>query len=141
MLRACRNQIDARRRKAAVAEHVRELRDVVRCVVKRAGEQMPQVMREDFSRRDAGRKAQRLHLLPNPFARHWTSASGAKHRTGGDFFARGVRHQFAAELSGQQNRADFPLQGDFGLAAAQGFHRDRPHFADADAGAADCFEQ
>ena len=68
MLRARRNQIDARRRKAAVAEHVRELRDVVRCVVKRAGEQMPQVMREDFSRRDAGREAQRLHLFPNPFA-------------------------------------------------------------------------
>ena len=69
------------------------------------------------------------------------TASGEENLAGSDFLFPGVFEKLPAELSGEQNRPDFPFQGDFGAAQAGRFHCKVFHFTDPDAGRTDRFEE
>ena len=56
------------------------------------------------------RFANTLHLRPDLTAAHRLSAPGEKDLAGGDFAFSGIFQQLFAQLSRQQNRANFTLQ-------------------------------
>ena len=53
--------------------------------------------------------AEPLHLRPDLAAAQWFSVSGEEYLTGNDFFFFGIFQQFAAQLGGQEDRADVHL--------------------------------
>lgn len=141
VLRAALDEIDARCFNRTVAEHVRELHNVTIYAVVRRCEQVPQIVRKHLRRRNARLAAQPLHGRPDLPPVHAFSARGEKNLAVGDFLLFGVFQQLAAELRGQQNRANLALQCDLGTAASCGFHGEKLHLADADTGRADALHQ
>ena len=71
---------------------------------------MPQIMGEYLGRVYTRRFANTLHLRPDLTAAHRLSAPGEKDLVGGDFAFSGIFQQLFAQLSRQQNRANFTLQ-------------------------------
>ena len=90
----------------AVAQHVRQLGDVSRRLVKHPGEQMPQVVGKDLAGRHPGFFAERLHLRPNLFARENFAASGPKYRPGGGIFSFCIGKELLPQLPGDEDGAD-----------------------------------
>ena len=77
VLRAALDEIDARRLDGAVAEHIRELHNVVIYAVIRRCKQMPQIVRKHLRRRDARPAAEPLHGVPDLPTVHTFSARDA----------------------------------------------------------------
>ena len=67
MLGAGRDQVDSGRREARMAEDVGEFDDVAGLVVEGLGEEVAEVVGEDFPRFDAGLLAEGFHLGPDLF--------------------------------------------------------------------------
>ena len=81
MLVAGGDDINARGVDTAVAEDVRELCDVLLQPVKRASEQMAQIMRKHLVGVDVRVLTQRLHLPPDIRTADRLAAAGDKDRT------------------------------------------------------------
>ena len=124
-----------------MAEDVGEFDDVVSLVVEGLGEEVAEVVREDFPRCDAGLFAEGFHLGPDLLSIDGFTASGEENLAGSDFLFSSVFEKLPAELAGEQNRPDFPFQGDFSAAEADGFNGKVFHFTDPDAGRTDRFEE
>ena len=90
MLGAGRDQVDSGRREARVAEDVGEFDDVVGLVVEGLGEEVAEIVGEDFPRFDAGLFAEDFHLGPNLFPIDGFAASGEENLAGSDFLFPGV---------------------------------------------------
>ena len=71
---------------------------------------MPQIMGKHSGQLYTCRCAKALHLCPDLAPAHRLSASGEKNLTRGIFLLSGVVQQLPAELAGQKDRADLPLQ-------------------------------
>ena len=131
------DKVDPRGLDTAVAKNVGQAGHIPANLVEGPGEQVAEIVRENLPRLHAGLFADGLHLRPNLLARQRTTASGEKHLTGGDFLFSGVFEELPAELAGDEDGADFALQGDFRLARLCRCHGDIPHFTDPDARGAD----
>ena len=90
MLGAGRDQVDSGRREARVAEDVGKFDDVVGLAVEGLGEEVAEVMGEDFPRFDAGLFAKGFHLRPDLLSIDGFSASGEENLAGSDFLFPGV---------------------------------------------------
>ena len=90
VLGAGRNQVNPRRRQARMAEDVGEFDDVAGLVVEGLGEEVAEVVGEDFPRFDAGLFAEGFHLGPDLFPINGFTASGEENLAGSDFLFPGV---------------------------------------------------
>ena len=109
VLRAGGQQVDPSGLDGAVAQNIRQLHYVLTGPVKGPGEQVPQIVGKDLSRRHTGGAAQPLHLRPNLCAGQPFSASGEKDLAGGDFLFPGVLQQPAAQSVRKKNSTDLAL--------------------------------
>ena len=137
VLRPGGEEVEAGGLDAAVAQHVRQLYNILAGPVEGRGEQVPQIVGEHLGGLHPRRPAQALHLRPDLGPGQTFSASGEKNLPGGDFLLLGVLQQLAAEFAGNEDGADLALQGDLRPPRFCRLHRDVPHLADPDAGAAD----
>lgn len=80
-------------------------------------------------------------MLPDPLSGECFAAFGEENLTGGDFVFFGELEQLPAQLSGQEDRADLPLQRDIGPTRPRGLHGDVPDLGHPDAGSADGLQQ
>ena len=126
MLRASGQQVNSGGFHAGMPQNIRQFYNVLVNSVVNRGKQVPQVVRKHLGRVYTRRLANTLHLRPDLTAAHRFSASGEKNLAGGDFLFSGVFQQLFAQLSRQQNRANFTLQRDGGAASPDSLHRDVP---------------
>ena len=109
MLRAGGQQVDPSGLDGAVTQNIRQLHYVLTGPVKGPGEQVPQIVGKDLSRRHTGGAAQPLHLRPDLCAGQPFSASGEKDLAGGDFLFPGVLQQPTAQSVRKKNSPDLAL--------------------------------
>lgn len=126
---------------AGVTENVSELGDVFFDAVERAGEQVAQVVREDFGCRDIGFHAQGLHLLPYVASVQGSAAATYEYGAGFQGFAFDIAFEFFPEFGDDEDgsRPTFAVYG--GFAFSDGFDGYKFQFADADACAGDGLEK
>ena len=98
MFRRARDEVNARRLNARMAQNIRELDDVLVRAIKRRRKQVTQIMREDLPCIHTRAGSQLFHFRPNLISRHGLAAFGAKDRAGGGFFLRCELEQLAAEF-------------------------------------------
>ena len=121
MFRAGGNQINPGGFNTGVSQYIREFSDISAHFIKCCGEKMPEIVWEYLAGFNSCVSAQLFHLIPNLSSGNSPSASGEKELTGGDFIFLRILLQLAAELSWQQNGADFSLEGDLRPASADRF--------------------
>ncbi len=141
MLHAGGDKIDACGLNAGVAQHVCQLGDILINAVERPGKQVPQIVGEYFRFLHSRLFAQRLEFRPDLAAGQSFSVSGEKNLAGDDFLFLSVFLQFPAQLSGQEDRADFPFQGNVRPSGPRRLNCDILYLADADARGADHLHQ
>ena len=107
------HEVNPRRFNAAVPQHVRQPDHVVAGAVEGPGEQAAEVVGEHLAPLHARRFAEGLHAGPDRLPGNRETVLGKKNLAQGDFLLFGVFLQLAAQAMRQQNRANFPLQGDF----------------------------
>ena len=120
MLLPGRHDIDSGGFDAAVAENIRQFRHVFGDLVKRSGEELAQVVREDLGRGDPGGLAERLHLGPDVAAVQRFAAPGPEDNPGGDLTVPRIAEQRLFQFAGQKNGPAFLFAADGYLS---GFHR------------------
>lgn len=118
LLRPADHQVDAGGVDAGMTQHIRKAHDVPAGAVKCRGEQMPQIVGEHLRCFHSSRLAQPLEFVPYLPTSDRPSAFGEKDLAGGGFLLFCVLHQLAAQLGGQQDRADLALEGDGGVLPA-----------------------
>ena len=128
--------IDARCVDAGVTENVGQLGDILFDPVKRAGEQVPQIVREDFLRRYACLTTEIFHLSPDVAAVERFTAFGHEQRACGDALGYGVFEQLFSQRLDDEDLSRFSFAGHHRFAVPDRFHGDKLQFADADACAA-----
>lgn len=140
MLHAHRHDVDAGRIDAAVAQNVRQLRDILLHSVERTGKQLAQVVRKDLAGLHPRLFAERLHLRPDIASIEQLSAPGDENRAGADAAFLCVGQKKAAQLSGDQNGPGLALAPDGNLSALNILHGEKAQLSHADAGSAEGFE-
>ena len=99
VLGAGRDQVDSGRREARVAEDVGEFDHVVGLVVEGLGEEVAEIVGEDFPRFDAGLFAEGFHFRPDLFPIDGFAASGEENLAGSDFLFPGVFEELPAKFA------------------------------------------
>lgn len=122
-----------------MAQHIRKAHDVAAGAVKCRGEQVAEIVGKNLGRLHPRRLAQPLELKPHLPPRDRPSAFGEKDLAGGGFLFSGVLHQLAAQLGGQQDRADLALEGDGGPSRQRRLHGDIAKLGHANARGAERF--
>ena len=135
------HDVDARGVDAAVTQDIRQLGDVLFQIVERPGEELAQIVREDFVRINFCPRAELFHRSPDVAAVQRPSRAGAEDDAAADSRVPRVAQQERFEPAGEQNFPVFVLAGHADLAPAHGLHREIPQLRDADAGGADGLHQ
>ena len=141
VLRPGGDQVDPGGLDAGMAQHVRQLRHILMHPVEGPGEQVAQVVGEDFRRRDACLSAQALHLRPDLAAGHPLPGPGAEELPRKDPLLLRVPLQLPAQPAGDQDRPDLTLHVDIRPPLPHGLSGDVLHLADPDPGGADGLHQ
>ena len=102
---------------------------------------MAQVMRKHFRWRYSCSYTKCFHLGPDLPPRYSLSAFGEKDLTGSDFLFFSIFQQLPAELSRDQNGADFSFQRDLRTPSFDSLHRQIFYFGDTYSCGADAFNQ
>ena len=137
MFRAGGNEVDPGGLDGAVTQDVRKLCDVAGDAVEHPGEQMTQIVGVDLSRVYPRFFAHGLHLRPDLPAGQGLAFGREEQRPGGDLLLSGVFEKLPAQLAGEHDDPDLPLEGDLRPALPRRLHGDILNLADPDAGGAD----
>lgn len=126
--------IDAGGVDACVSKEVGEAQEIFFSGVEGAGEEVAQVVWEDFPGGDAGGLAEGFHGTPDVGAVEWAAGSRGKDGAGGLFLLPEIAFEEGTELGGQEDEAVFAFVVHMGAAGFDGFGGDEGEFTDADAG-------
>lgn len=135
------HDVDARGVDAAVTQNVRQLGDVLFQIVKRPGEEFPQIVWEYLARIYFCPFAQPLHGGPDVAAIQRFAVSGAENDASGDAYGPCVAQQELLQLAGKQYLPALIFAGHADLSPPHRFHREVIQLRDTDAGRADGLHQ
>ena len=92
-----------------MAQHIRQLCNVLFRRIKYHGKQVAQIVRKHLAGIYIRRAAQPFHFPPDVGSVYRFSTAGLKDRTGDSFVVFGPPQKLAAQLAGNQNNPAFPL--------------------------------
>lgn len=134
------HEIDAGGVDAAVPQQVGQLGDVLVQAVEGAGEELPQIVRKDFSGPDGGPGAELLHLPPDGAAVQGRTLAAAEQDARANPPVFCVLQELTAQLPRQQHRPGLALAADSDLPLRHRLRCEIAQLGYPDAGGADGLE-